>query len=484
MRNELPEIIQGGMGVNVSSPKLASVVAQEGGLGIVSGTGIGPVAARKLQDGDLSYLRAFENFPDQEKAQKLIKKYYVPGGIPKGTRYKPVAMYNFKGAPQSVEDLVVVANFAVVNIAKEGHNGLIGINYLEKLQQPHLASLYGAMLAGVDRVVMGAGIPIQIPGALDRLSNHDFATYDLDVEGADYAGEFKSEFDPKNFSQICLQRELNRPDFYAIIASSLLAKLLVGKRKTGETNGFIVEGPTAGGHNAPPRKKGKDQNGEQIPELNEKGEPIYGEKDIVDFEEIRRIGLPFWVAGSYASPEGLKFAQQELRANGIQVGTAFAFSEESGLYSPYRDEIRRLAYRDELDILTDPKASPSGFPFKVVVLNGSVAMAEVYEARPRLCDIGYLRKLKKGPEGRLILLCPSEPVEDYLSKGGDILETIGRKCLCNGLFEAAGMGQTQLDDYHEAPIFTSGDDHSFLRKLMKNEYDRYFAHDVLSYLRN
>ena len=47
---------------------------------------------------------------------------------------------------------------------------------------PNLASLYGAMLAGVDYVLMGAGIPREIPGALDALSRHEPASLKLDVE--------------------------------------------------------------------------------------------------------------------------------------------------------------------------------------------------------------------------------------------------------------------------------------------------------------
>jgi NAD(P)H-dependent flavin oxidoreductase YrpB (nitropropane dioxygenase family) len=38
--SQLPEIIQGGMGIRVSGWKLASSVARLGGLGVVSGTGI------------------------------------------------------------------------------------------------------------------------------------------------------------------------------------------------------------------------------------------------------------------------------------------------------------------------------------------------------------------------------------------------------------------------------------------------------------
>ena len=86
--------------------------------------------------------------------------------------------------PAGLRRLIVVANFVEVSLAKEGHSNPVGINYLEKIQIPHLPSVYGAMLAGVDVVLMGAGIPTRIPGAIDRLANHEPATYPLHVTGA------------------------------------------------------------------------------------------------------------------------------------------------------------------------------------------------------------------------------------------------------------------------------------------------------------
>lgn len=43
---------------------------------------------------------------------------------------------------------------------------------------------------------------------------------------------------------------------------------------------------------------------------------------------MKDLGLPFWLAGSYASPEGLEKAY-ELGAVGIQAGSIFALSRES-----------------------------------------------------------------------------------------------------------------------------------------------------------
>ena len=70
------------------------------------------------------------------------------------------------------QQLTMLANFVEIFLAREGHDGIVGINLLTKVQMPTLPSLYGAMLAGVDYVLMGAGIPREIPGVLDALAQH------------------------------------------------------------------------------------------------------------------------------------------------------------------------------------------------------------------------------------------------------------------------------------------------------------------------
>jgi NAD(P)H-dependent flavin oxidoreductase YrpB (nitropropane dioxygenase family) len=218
-------------------------------------------------------------------------------------------------------------------------------------------------------------------------------------------------------------------------------------------------------------------------QLDERGQPIYGERDLVDFAKMREIGLPFWLAGSYATPERLREAQNEIGAVGIQVGTAFALSNESGLQEHYRARIRAQAYRGALEILTDGRASPSGYPFKVAQLENTLSDKEIYEERPRLCDIGRLQELYRKENGTLGMRCPAEPVEDFLEKGGKIEESVGRKCLCNTLFANLGLGQKQPNGYVEPPLFTLGDDHGFLHDIIEHEDQRYSALDVIAYLK-
>ena len=53
----LPVIIQGGMGAGVSSWRLARAVSSTGQLGVVSGTALDVILARRLQEGDPGVLR-------------------------------------------------------------------------------------------------------------------------------------------------------------------------------------------------------------------------------------------------------------------------------------------------------------------------------------------------------------------------------------------------------------------------------------------
>lgn len=466
-----PLIIQGGMGAGVSNWLLAKTVSQAGQLGVVSGTALDLILARRLQEGDPGghLRRALQHFPVPQLAQRILDDYFIPGGKAAEAPYRGLPMYT-ADPDLALQQLTVVGNFVEIFLAKEGHSGLVGVNYLEKILMPNLASLYGAMLAGVDYVLMGAGVPREIPGILDKLTRHEQVSLRPHVEGASGDDDYKVHFRPSAVLGNALP-ELSRPKFLAIIASVTLAVTLV-RKAAGKVDGFVIEGPTAGGHNAPPR--GPLQ-------LSEEGEPVYGPRDEVDLAEIRRLGLPFWLAGSWGDPGQLKHAR-ELGAEGIQVGTAFAFCRESALAENVKQELLAKALRGEGEVFTDPVASPTGFPFKVARLEGSLSEQEVYEARPRICDLGYLRHVYKKSDGSLGYRCPAEPVEAYLRKGGQVEDTIGRKCLCNALMANIGFPQHQRNGYVEKPLVTAGDDLRDLSRLVRSGQLSYSAEDVIRYL--
>lgn len=105
--------------------------------------------------------------------------------------------------------------------------------------------------------------------------------------------------------------------------------------------------------------------------------------------------------------------------------------------------------------MTDPRASPTGYPFKLVEWSGSSAELD---SRERICDLGYLRTAYLTPAGKIDYRCASEPVDDYIRKGGDPEDPAGRRCLCNGLMANIGMGQLRTGGHSEPALLTSGDD--------------------------
>ncbi len=371
--------------------------------------------------------------------------------------------------PRKLIELCIAANFAEVFLARVGHRNPVGINYLEKVQLPHLASIYGAMLAGVGYVLMGAGIPLHIPGVLDALAQQVAAEYKISVTGA-VAGQGEDaimRLDPAEFAEGPL-RPLTRPRFVAIVSSHTLAATLL-RRANGTVDGFVVEGPTAGGHNAPPR--GKLQ-------LSESGEPMYGERDSVDAAGFRALGVPFWLAGGYASNAKLKEALSE-GATGVQVGTAFAFSRESALREDLKSRLLAQAGEGTAQVFTDPLASPTGFPFKVAQVEGSLSDTETYAARTRVCDLGFLREPYAQEDGGIGYRCSAEPVSCYTAKGGLAEATEGRKCLCNALLSNIGLAQVRAHGALEAPLVTLGNDLNIVRRFLPAQGTSYGAADVV-----
>lgn len=459
------------MGVAVSGWALARTVSKLGQLGVVSGTGLAMILLRGLQVGDPQghLRRALQHFPVPSVAQRVVEKYYIPEGKPADEPFKLSQMPTLHPNADTV-DLMVTANFVEVFLAKEGHNGLVGINLLEKIQLPTLPSLYGAMLAGVDYVLMGAGIPRSIPGTLDDLARGRPTQLRMTVEGALPGEEFLSRFDPQQIWQGPAP-DLPRPHFLGIISSSTLAMTLA-KKSNGRVDGFVVEGDTAGGHNAPPR--GPLQ-------LNTSGEPIYGPRDVPDLKAIGELGLPFWLAGSYGRPGKLAEALQR-GATGIQVGTAFAFCDESGISPDLKQQVIQMSRANLARVFTDPVASPTGFPFKVVQAGGTLSEAAVYDGRTRICDLGYLRHLYRKADGSVGYRCPAEPVHDYLRKGGAAADAQGKKCLCNSLVANVGYGQIRSNNVTELPLLTAGDDLADIARFLKPGRDTYSAIDVLEQL--
>jgi nitronate monooxygenase len=473
-----PKIIQGGMGVGVSNWRLAQAVSKLGQLGVVSGTALDQVLVRRLADGDPdgAMRRGLDAFPFTDMARRIWQDYFVPSGKPRDIPYPATPMHQLRD-PRKLVELCIVSNFIEVFLAREGHDNPVGINFLEKVQTVHLPSIYGAMLAGVGYVLMGAGIPLHIPGVLDLFAHPSGpkpAEYKLSVTGASASTNSMMHFDPSDYAEGPLP-VLARPHFLAIVSSNTLATTML-RRANGRIDGLILEGQTAGGHNAPPR--GKLQ-------LSSAGEPIYGERDQVNLEDLRALGVPFWLAGGYGSPEKLREAL-ELGAVGIQVGTAFEFTTESGLRADLKQALLAQIRDGRARVFTDPLASPTGFPFKVAQLAGTSSNPAVYAQRSRVCNLGFLREAYVAPDSHIAYRCAAEPVHSYLAKGGNLEDTTGRNCLCNELLANIGHAQTlPVKDgvvSFEPPLVTAGDGLDEVAQFLPEGRLAYTAADVVQHL--
>ena len=468
--DQLPAVIQGGMGVGVSSWQLARAVAAHDGLGVVSGVAPDLLLARWLQDGDPGghVVAAMADYPDQGFVERTLDRYYRPGGREPGASYRPIQRLDHHQRLPAVR-LTSLGTYVQVRLAKSGHSGTIGINLLEKIQLWTPAVLLGAMIADVDVVLVGAGLPTQVPRMLDGLAKGEPVTMPIDVVDAAPGENFSISLDPHEVVP-GLRPPLHRPAFLAIVSSHVLAAYLARDELT-RPDGFVVEAPIAGGHNAPPRKM----------ELDAGGEPVYGPRDVADLAKLRAVGLPFWLAGGQAGPDHLADAQRE-GAHGVQLGTVFALCHESGLARPLRTTVLNGISSDQTHVRADPQASPTGFPFKVVDVPGSVADEAVYEQRGRHCDLGYLRTPFRRADGSIGQRCPAEPVDVYVRKGGREEDTVGRKCLCNGLTASAGLPQVRHGEFVEPPLVTLGHDLNSVRTLLAKHPDGWSAADVMAWM--
>lgn len=464
------------MGAGVSSWRLAQAVSRLGQLGVVSGTALDQILVRRLQDGDPGghMRRGFDAFPFPAMAERVWSSYYISGGKSATAPYRLTALHA-KDEPRELTELCIVSNFVEVFLAREGHDNPVGINYLEKVQLPHLPSMYGAMLAGVGYVLMGAGIPLHVPGVLDRLARHEPADYKLNIAGAQEGDDTTLHFDPRDWMEPnpteSAQPTLRRPSFLAIVSSSTLATTML-RKADGRVDGFVVETRTAGGHNAPPR--GRLQ-------IDSNGEPIYGDRDAIDIAKIRDLGAPFWLAGGYGHPDRLQEALAA-GATGVQVGTAFAFTRESALREDLKRTLLDQARHGQARVFTDPLASPTGFPFKVALLEESCSEGDAWAARPRICDLGFLREPYRTDDGQVGYRCPAEPLSVYLSKGGRAEDAAGRKCLCNALMANIGHQQIRCGRHVEPPLVTAGDDLTRIADFLPPGADSYTAADVIAAL--
>ncbi len=292
---EVPHpIIQGGMGIGLSSYTLAGAVAREGGIGVLSSAAL-----------------------DRQVSERHGKRF--------GPR---------KAAAQDVIDAKQIA----------GGRGAIGMNIMVAVVNQYKASVLGAMDGGVDVIISGAGLPMQLPEiALSHPRHDEVALVPIVSSG-------------RAMEVICRrwQRSGRLPD------------------------AVVVEGPKAGGHIGWKSAEEAMRPENQLENL------------IVDvLEVVKKYGnFPVIAAGGIYYHEDIwKFIR--MGCAGVQMGTRFLATHESGASEAYKRAL--VECREEDILLAERPGSPCGMPFHVIKTSPFYEEA-VAQTRPPKCDKGYLLK--------------------------------------------------------------------------------------------
>lgn len=254
-------VIQGGMGVGVSLSKLAGAVAAAGGIGVISTAQIGFQDSDFLKNPLASNLRAIGE--EVKKARQIAK------------------------------------------------DGIIGVNIMVATRR-YEEYVKAAVLAGVDLIISGAGLPMKLPELI---------------------GAAKTKIAPivsslKSFQVITKywMKKYNRiPDF------------------------VIIEGPEAGGHL-----------GFRKEELDSISRETYDKEIEKIIDLANELSVPVIVAGGVYTKEDMK-RYLEMGANGVQVATRFVTTTECDASDAYKNAY--LSAKKEDIVIID---SPVGMPGRAI----------------------------------------------------------------------------------------------------------------------
>jgi NAD(P)H-dependent flavin oxidoreductase YrpB (nitropropane dioxygenase family) len=443
----MPRLIQAGMGIHISSARLANITSRLGALGVVSGAGLRHVVVEQVRAGATEAIAAARTFPFARYVEELLA--FAPGGS-KHRSAVPVDHPEPRlGA--LAKRLTTICAYVEVAMAKKGHRGKVGINVMWKCALSVLPTIYGSMLAGVDALVCGAGVPMELPGIVASIRAGKDLSY-TPLTGTDTHTHLSiAEDDPAP-----VLARMEPPKLLPIVSNFAFCKRILdtwAKRYDGARPfAFVLENHAAGGHNAPPRNK-----------------VAFTETDDLDsyFDKVLGLGVPVYVAGEFPGGGSRRdyLHWLERGAYGIQVGSRFALCSDSGMRPDLRDAVIEANRRGESEVVTDLRLSPTGYPFKRVTVPGTLSDPRVYAARPRACNRMHLARsvFQEQSDGTVkeAYICPAMPEKRFLSLGGNPADLEGRVCLCNALLSTAGF----YSDV-EPPIVTLGESGLQVKELL------------------
>lgn len=292
-------IFQGGMGIGVSMAPLAGAVSREGGFGIISSAAIDRLVSSRLG--------------------KIVS--------------------NFQATIEEISLAKSIGKF-------------VGINIMVALSRFYKDTVKAAIEAGVDAIVSGGGLPLELPSICP----------------------------PKDTALI------------PIVSSARSLEIICKKweRYHYRPDAAVLEGPLAGGHL-----------GFKLEEVNSEDHSL--EKLLPPVLDVaKKYGdFPIIVAGGiFTHSDIVKFIK--MGASGVQLGTRFLVTHESSANAAYKEAVLRAKIEDI--VVAHHPGSPCGLPFRVLKFSPMYQMA-LKRSRKPLCNLGYL--LAKDDNGNFTK-CPAK----------------------------------------------------------------------------
>ncbi|MBP6345144.1 NAD(P)H-dependent flavin oxidoreductase [Neisseriaceae bacterium CLB008] len=304
---ELIPIVQGGMGVGVSAHKLSSAVARQNGVGTIASV-------------DLRHLH--EDLLAQSKENQTQENYDTLNRIALDREIKSA-------------------------LADAQGQGMIAVNVMKAVKD-HPALVRQACESGAHAIVMGAGLPLDLPEMTD------------------------------NFPDVSLFPILSESRGIGIVLKRWM-------KKNRLPDAIVIEHPNhAAGHLGAATIAGLDDARFDFHRVLEE-----------TFETFKKLGLesekiPLILAGGMANFDKIKIALKDWGASAVQVGTAFAVTEEGDAHINFKNTLAGAEKEEVVEFM-----SVAGLPARGVMtpfLKSYLKREEVLQANakadPRRCTQG------------------------------------------------------------------------------------------------
>ena len=267
----------------------------------------------------------------------------------------------------------------VIDAKKIANGGAIGMNIMVAVINTYEDSVLGSMDGGVDAIISGAGLPMALPEIVK------------------------------------LHPRADEVALIPIVSSGRATDIIFKRWSRGGRlpDALVVEGPLAGGHIA---WREPDQASDPANKL---------ENLILEVLEVCKnwnLNIPVIAAGGvYTHEDILHFL--ELGCSGVQMGTRFLATHESGANPDYKQQLINCQ-EDDIELANKP-GSPCGMLFRVLKQSPFYQEALSF-SRQAKCDKGYL--LNKGQ-------CSAKETNDKSF------------CICNGLLASIKLAPNEKELY-------------------------------------